>query len=391
MTRTQDAEDWREARREQQDEARQASARGLGTEAVGQQFFTERDREWMPTLADMQRAAGLGDPDGRWNSDAPEVVRDAKGRIVNWESPDYMSAYDATYSRAVEREFERRFGVKDTWDPVHHGRQFSARKAADQRRELVRAKHLTCVMCGGPLLAGPSTGRRKADADFLRDIAPVGAPMSAEEAKRRLTGHKRSDAETCSPRCRKAKSRAEAKARAEGRMPPRTTDCETCWQPLTPDHECRCDCGVLLSEHPAIEVRAKGVHHDLVPVPTRHRYAWQIEVSMDPYRYRDALTEAILAVWAIPMPADYPDERDWREGQAVSLILVWRDERVSAAPNLTRFRRRLRAYVRHMESLSANEPEYKVKASRERAQRTITRMSRQEGLAALATPRGETK
>jgi hypothetical protein len=65
-----------------------------------------------------------------------------------------------------------------------------------------------------------------------------------------------------------------------------------------------------------------------------------------------ALLDATRRVFEVPMPAGYPDEREWRTGQYLTLRSLLRDERVSGKPSLSRFNRRARVYINRMKRLA---------------------------------------
>lgn len=66
-----------------------------------------------------------------------------------------------------------------------------------------------------------------------------------------------------------------------------------------------------------------------------------------------ALLERTLEVFRVPMPPGYPgDEREWRNGQYLTLKGAVRDERVLGDLSVSRFNKRARVYINRMKQLA---------------------------------------
>jgi hypothetical protein len=86
---------------------------------------------------------------------------------------------------------------------------------------------------------------------------------------------------------------------------------------------------------------------------SRHGYALGLGLpvrTLDPFI--TALADYTDEVWVVPLPDAYPDEREWRMTQAMTLLSLVRDERTAIRPSLVRFRRRAKHYIRRMKRLS---------------------------------------
>jgi hypothetical protein len=228
------------------------------------------------------RVLPLRDLQGRWRKSGTIFDRDVE---------------EALYDEWLERAAKAMFGHMNPRPPKELG-WMTPREVADARRN--RDRRVTCVICGGPLAEGS-----------------------------------RSDKDTCSAKCRKAKS------------------------------------------------RRGTVHADLWPSVTRHAYVPRLDKDMSLISpLAEALREATLAAWRVPMPAGYPDEREWRMGQARALSALVRDERASGRPSVVRFRRRSRGFIRHMERLArvptSPKPAALVEVSRQEALRVLANIQQEE-------------
>ena len=194
--------------------------------------------------------------------DLPGEVHDAYGRS-DWD------AYDKVIDSVVEQRIAAMFAEPNRRGIADLGTYRSRRRAADLLRE--RDRIVSCVVCGKDIPESP--GRRR-----------------------------RSDARTCSPKCRLALFRSRDKVRTK-----------------------------------------------------RNGSAPALKGSMSPKRPSPivaALLRSIDEVFAVPMPDGYPDEADWRRGQAHVLRRIYGDERASGMPDLMRFKRRCRSYINAQKRLS---------------------------------------
>jgi hypothetical protein len=141
----------------------------------------------------------------------------------------------------------------------------------------------------------------------------------------------------------------------------RTTTCVVCGKDLpkvrrSDMRTCSGECRKALSRQPTANVvRGAGAR-----ASNRHGSAGGIEVVMEP-KHLSPLTEVLIAaveeVWKVAMPAGYPDERDWRQGQAAALHSLWRDEHDLGRRSVAMFNKRARSYIRAQERLSRSNTE----------------------------------
>jgi hypothetical protein len=153
----------------------------------------------------------------------------------------------------------------------------------------------------------------------------------------------------------------------------RRTSCVSCGGPLP--EGARSDTDTCSPKCRKRKQRNGIVFPSLAPEPGSHGYVRRLEVNMSKNTLSEAVREYTLYVWAVPMPAGYPDEAEWRLGQAEVMARLLADERASLFPSLARFRRRARAYIKHMKRLAA--------VQREPTPSALVKVSRQEGLRIL--------
>jgi hypothetical protein len=211
-------------------------------------------------------------------------VKNAFGTVVGYRYRDERGRYarsqfypweveDAAVDTGFEAFMGELFADPNPRGIANLGTYRSKRKAADLRREAVRAT--SCEWCG-----------------------------------REMPKNSRSDARTCSERCKKARQRSGPKT-GRASLP-------------------------------------------------RPGYAVNIGRIMEPKRQLSPLTRALIAaieeVLTVPMPYGYPDEREWREGQYHVLKRLRREERSLGRDSVAMFKRRARSYINAQRRLAAANP-----------------------------------
>jgi hypothetical protein len=281
------------------------------------------DVAYVPTFAQLQDAQNIPD----WLR-GDQTLRDRRGQFVKPNSILYAEAESYAYHKWAEQAWLAYYPDRGSiFGKADLGTFRSKRKAKDFIRE--RDRRLTCIECGGPLPEPPPG--RKVRANRL----------------------------TCSVKCRKALSR-------NPRVPVSSIADEAsdeCGHGDTPWGRTCPLCGVSLPKPPPplaswhsqrklqfARARVRLVYGSGRSVtPLQQRIREGMEKQLSPLT--EALIEATVKVWDVPMPAGYPDERDWRLGQKKYLLALARDERSASSPSAARFTRRANAYIRHMRKI----------------------------------------